>query len=499
MNMSLVLVLPRKKGGRRPAHRLDAGDGPQRVGRVAIERVDARSIVAVEARVDVEERQVVRVEPDVDVPQVLQRSEKQPGADQQHEGDRDLRHEQHAPHGRASAGDAAAGFLHRRGEIDARRTQSRDEAEDESGEHAQCRDECDDPPVDRRVAAEGQQLTAPVADDHAEQAAEHGEKDALGEELTNQPRAWCAERQPQRDFPPAARRAREQEIGDVRADDQQHQRDDNCENRRRTRGAGVDVINAARARFDQQLRHGLPVLISREQALLGSDRGVERRPAVARGILEHRAEVRAHLIERRARLEPAHRLQPPVGGLGQTLLAAELRIERERQRDVTIRRAAQVLHPQKFLRHDTDDRHENVVHADDLADDLGIGREPARPERVADHRDRRGRRLIVSGRERPAEQRRDAEYLKVVARTERGRREIGVAVDDDVHRAHRRGSDDVGQILVGREERLVNRVRDGRARALLVEAVVARAARHLVLAGPAQADERLRLRHWKRP
>ena len=57
---------------------------------------------------------------------------------------------------------------------------------------------------------------------HAERAAEHGEDDAFGGELPDQPLASRADRGPHRQLLPAVQRAREQEVGQVGADDQQH-------------------------------------------------------------------------------------------------------------------------------------------------------------------------------------------------------------------------------------------------------------------------------------
>ena len=51
------------------------------------------------------------------------------------------------------------------------------------------------------------------------------------------------------------RRAREQQVGDVRADDEQDQRHDRAENRHRPHFVVTDVIHAAVAGIDPKHRH----------------------------------------------------------------------------------------------------------------------------------------------------------------------------------------------------------------------------------------------------
>ena len=61
---------------------------------------------------------------------------------------------------------------------------------------------------------------------HAGQTAEHEQHQCLGEQLTNQPRPSGAHGEPHGDFSTPGRRAREQHAGDVRARDDQDERDD---------------------------------------------------------------------------------------------------------------------------------------------------------------------------------------------------------------------------------------------------------------------------------
>ena len=95
---------------RRLRHRdgADARHRAQPLQQLAVEARSCAFVVPVELRVDAEEQQVLRVEADVDLPQVLERAQEQPGADEQHERHRDLHDEQraaeHAPRCRRRSG-----------------------------------------------------------------------------------------------------------------------------------------------------------------------------------------------------------------------------------------------------------------------------------------------------------------------------------------------------------------------------------------------------------
>ena len=103
-------------------------------------------------------------------------------------------------------------------------------------------------------------------------------------------------------------RARQQQVRDVRADDEQHEHDDDARSDRRARRVGVEVVNAARRR--SRPAGAAPPCDSgcaRACAALGvsEPRYVSSRPRAV--LLEHVSRFAAHLIERRARLQPTHR------------------------------------------------------------------------------------------------------------------------------------------------------------------------------------------------
>ena len=64
---------------------------------------------------------------------------------------------------------------------------------------------------------------AEIGDDQAGDAAEHGEHDAFGERLADEPSARCAEGEPDRGLRAARGSASQQQIGDVGAGNEQHQ------------------------------------------------------------------------------------------------------------------------------------------------------------------------------------------------------------------------------------------------------------------------------------
>ena len=74
-----------------------------------------------------------------------------------------------------------------------------------------------------KSAAEGDQRgKRPLRQQQARDAAKHGEEHAFGDELAHHVEPRRAEREARRDLPSPAGKAREQQVGDVRARNQQH-------------------------------------------------------------------------------------------------------------------------------------------------------------------------------------------------------------------------------------------------------------------------------------
>jgi hypothetical protein len=92
----------------------------------------------------------------------------------------------------------------------------------------------------------GDDRKAPVRQQHAGAAAERGEQQALGQHLANQPCSARAEQGPDNDFLLPARRARQQEIRDVRARDEQDEADGREQNRQRRPERRDEVVLQAK-------------------------------------------------------------------------------------------------------------------------------------------------------------------------------------------------------------------------------------------------------------
>ena len=92
--MLVELTLPESSAGCDIADGAHAGHAAEPLEHVVVERRHALLVVAIQLRVDAEEQQVLRIEADVHVPQVVQRPQEQPGADEQHQRDRHLHDEQ---------------------------------------------------------------------------------------------------------------------------------------------------------------------------------------------------------------------------------------------------------------------------------------------------------------------------------------------------------------------------------------------------------------------
>ena len=137
------------------------------------------------------------------------------------------------------------------------------------------------------------QVEAPARHQQAEGCAQQAQQNAFREELRHQPPAAGAQRGAQGHFARPARGAREFEVGDVGAGDQQHEEHRAEEHE--------DVLPGIRANEKLAHRHGhkAPVLVG-IRVLAGEAR--------ADGV-----DFRRGLRRRAARFQPAHGLQLPPG------------------------------------------------------------------------------------------------------------------------------------------------------------------------------------------
>ena len=159
----------------------------------------------------------------------------QSGAGEQHDRERHLRHDQRGAHavGAAARRPATAALAQRPLSRAARRLQRREQTESQAGDEGDTEGE----EHDGAVQADGleprnvgrlsghQRPGRPVGDHQADDAAGKAEDDRLGQQLPEQPAAAGPHRHADRELTLTRRRTRQQQVGDVRAGDQQHQAD----------------------------------------------------------------------------------------------------------------------------------------------------------------------------------------------------------------------------------------------------------------------------------
>ena len=420
----------------RERHRLDAGLRRQPLDERFVQGGNPLRRVAADRRRDVEGDQALRLDAEIDQPQILERADEEPGADEQQHRDRHLRHDERLAHADAAARHRADLILQRGREVRLRRTQRGRETEEKPGRERQREVECEHAVIDRagdhmrrlgRWQEPEQELRRPRRDREPEPAADRGEQDALDEQLADDAAAARAEREAHGDLPLPRRRACDEQARDVRARDQQHADDDPEEQPQRLRQLLADRRAALRGR---QQRH-LPF-----QELLAR----VRRRVAERGFLhflleqamEERLQRGERLLERDAGFQAAEDVHPPAAPVVHVVpVRRHLRLHHHRHADA--RHVADVDAVESGLR-DADDRELRVVHRDRLADHVRIAAEAIAPVRVAEHRDRAVAALaIVVGADDAPDGRADAEHLEERARHELARHALGLALDADVH------------------------------------------------------------------
>jgi hypothetical protein len=206
---------------------------------------------------------------------------------------------------------------------------------------------------------------------------------------------------------PARRRPREQQVGDVRARDQQHERDDDHD-----RGERL-LITPPQSRVARcGGREGERLLQVCCLVLLAIRIG-------KRGVADlrlQRAQRGRRGLERLSRLPSHHDAQPPVrAAIERALAAANQRFGAERNGDVEL---PADFGTEELRRRDADDGVSHALDGQRLADRIGRAREAPLPEPVADHRDRSvgaAAPPVVVRSKRSAEDRRHAEDVEIRA------------------------------------------------------------------------------------
>ena len=289
--------------------------------------------------------------------------------------------------------------------------------------------------VRRRLARQqrGDETDRPARNEETDHGADDSEHERLREELSQQLGPGRAEGKPDRELGRTVRRAREQQVGDVGAGDEQHDargREQQDERRFRT---SAHVALSPAAVFDghlarTELRHGLVAQSLLERHLHRVDDG-----------FEDQVQTRPRLFNRGAWLESAeqvHPVPPPVG------VAVETRAEglAHRDRDECHRPCAE-HRPLKVARGNADDGERLSIDDEDLVDHGRIRAEIADPERVTEDRDVvPANGVVVVRREKPTERRPHAEHRDVGSGDIRGRpvqclRAVGdIRTEDHVRR-----------------------------------------------------------------
>ena len=236
--------------------------------------------------------------------QVVKRSQKERGAAEQEDRQRDLNDDQRSTKmvvRRRSTG--SAGF---RG-IDARRAQGRGEAEKQRGrdghagskaQHAQIEMRIEHHPFSGAGEDRNQERRTPPREEQSSSGAQRHQDDAFGQQLTYQPAAAGANREPHSHLVLPRRGARQQQVGNIGAADEQHDADDRHHDHQRLR---VGAAQPVRAPGRGHERYAAEVAAP-----------VARHPDFRQVGVPQRLEIRACRLDGRAGREAPDHAQPPA-------------------------------------------------------------------------------------------------------------------------------------------------------------------------------------------
>ena len=292
---------------------------------------------------------------------------------------------------------APAARLHRRAQVDAASPQRRRKTEQQAGQNRDREREREHGSVERdrlepwnvsRIDRP-HDLEGGLRDQQTGGATEQPQEQALRQELADEPLPARAKRRAYGDFLLTAGRPREQQVGDVHAGNEQHERHESQQHQHGQPNISDDGLDQ-RHRIDRE-RGVTPVLLA--------DPG---------GGLQH---VAPCLLQRHAGLQARHHVEVLVAAA----LGLCLRPERQRQEHIHLTNAGDRGHDlavhQEVPLEDADDleliagfarARTKAVERDRLADDRRIAAERALPERVAENHDGRlARHVLVSPQETP--------------------------------------------------------------------------------------------------
>ena len=183
-------------------------------------------------QIDGDDQQLGRVEAERRACQRCERAHEETRPDDHGERERHLCDDEHVTERHAAiAGDRPRLLLQRVARSNRRDAERGSQAEQERGGHCHGDHERGKMPVGRQVQdrrlplrrqLSDEERAAPVRHEHAGDRTDASEKERLCEQLAGDTRAGCAQREPYAQIVTPRRCAREQEVGDVRAGDQQH-------------------------------------------------------------------------------------------------------------------------------------------------------------------------------------------------------------------------------------------------------------------------------------
>ena len=252
-----------------------------------------------------------------------------------------------------------------------------------------------------------QQAGSADRDREADQPSGHGEDTALDERLRDDLPPGCADREAQRRLRPPGGGPRQQQVGDVRAGDEQHEA-----------AHGEQDLEAAPVLF----LHHTDAGAGRDDGdhLLGERPDDVRHPVdgIAGLVLDPRAEkcreARGHAVGRRAWPQPTDDAQPgPDRLVEQRAAAVDDRFLVQRDEQVG-RIGAQRLAEEPRRRH-ADDREGMPLDHERGPDDRRVGAVGVLPGVMAEHHDGSRRRPVVVGREQAAAEWPDPEHREIAA------------------------------------------------------------------------------------
>src|SRR5262245_25987943 len=330
---------------------------------------------------DGERQQPVVNEPRIDLIQIVEAANQQPRAHQQRQRQRRFGHHQNAARPMPSGDQTAPRFFQRVVKLNFARLKRGRQAENKASEDRDPRGESQHalikPDLSRpwnAVRADGQnQIDSPPRQRHAESPSSHGQQYALSQQLPHDAPSAGAHRHTHGDFSLPRRSARQQQVGHVRAGDQQHASDGAQQDQQRRPDIANDGVSQRRDRHAIALI-GVGILFFQRY----------------RDVLH----LGASLLDRGARLQPRHAIQTRV-------VAATL----------PTRTAAQLAGGNPYLdavgkpvagRHHADHGIATVTQLDRSIDDVRIAAEAPQPQRVAEHDHRRRARLVfLAGEDSP--------------------------------------------------------------------------------------------------